>query len=106
MAYVFLCQPLPFKDMTEMRAAMRALDFNSHAIRIGQALDRAGDFVVERWPAAMRIEFVARAVQWRVATLADVGSSFLEVFILSTKGHLGPFFENHALLLRGQRIID
>src|SRR5688572_9899953 len=84
------------EDVAEVAAAVRALDFDAHAIRVRQAFDGAGDFVVEGGPAAVGVELVGAAVEWRVAATADVGAGLVEVVVLAGEGILGALVLDDA----------
>ena len=77
MPRVLLGQAFAQEDVAEMTAAIGAFDLDSAAIGIGQARHGAFDLLIERRPAAVRVELVVRAIELGVAATASAGGTSL-----------------------------
>ena len=95
-------ETLAEKDMAQVGAAAGAGDLGAHAVGVGLPLDRPGDFLVEAWPAAARIELGRRTVKGGAAAFAYIGSLFMEIMIFSGKWPLGSFLDDHPFFLGRQ----
>jgi len=104
-AGVFVCKSFAGEDVAEMAAAAGADDLHPLAIRIGDALDRAGNLVIKARPAAAGMEFILRAVERGVAALAEIGAFRLVVGVLPGEGPLRPLVQDHPFLVRSQFVI-
>src|SRR5437867_1470859 len=87
------------KDMTEMRAAIGAFDFNAHAVRVRQALYGAGHFVIEGRPTAMSVKLVFGTIKLGAAAAADVGALLEEVVVLACERRLSTLELDYVSLL-------
>ena len=104
MSYVFVGEAFACEDMAEMCAAICAHNFSAIAIGVRDAFYRAGDFVVERGPAAMSVEFVAAAIKGRSATFADVCARFFVIEVFAGEGGFGAFVNNYIFFFGSQFI--
>jgi hypothetical protein len=89
-------EPLALKHVAEMRSAPSALDLDPFPVGIGKATDRSGDLFIERWPAALGVEFAFRSIQRRPTPLALVGTGSEMSLVLPRERALRPFVDDHA----------
>ncbi len=92
------------EDMTEMSIAVVTADLGPPAIGISQALHCARKIVVERRPAAARIEFCFGIIERSIATPAEVGTGREETIIFAGKRCFSPLPDNDARLVSCQFI--
>ena len=83
MAGVRRGKTLPCEYVAQMAFAASALYFRPLTVWVGQVFHRTRYFLVERWPAAMGIKFVIRAVKLCFTPAADVDTIFVEIIVLS-----------------------
>ena len=102
MPSVLLGEVLAYKHMSEVSAAVCALNLCALAIRVRKAFDGAGDFVVEAWPPAIRLKLVFGAVKFCAAAFADVGAFFPERVILPSERHFGAFVHDNLFFFRSK----
>jgi len=95
---VLLCEVLAHKDMAEVSAAVSTLDLGSHAVGVRQPPNRARDFLLKAWPAAVRFKLALRTVKRSAAAFADVSAFVPEGEVFAGEGHLGAFVDDDALL--------
>jgi len=74
---IFSGQSFAFEYMPKVGVAILAHDLCASAIAIPVALDGTFNLIVETRPAAMRIKFVIRLVQRRIASSADIRAARL-----------------------------
>jgi hypothetical protein len=99
--------PLPLEDMTKVTTTISADDLRPlhPECAVGVSGDRAWDGIVVRWPAASRLEFVVRFVEWRVATGAGVRARLGHVLVVfASTGRLSAFLPEHSELLCDQKL--
>ncbi len=58
MTGIFRSKSLSFKDMPQMRAAIRTDNFDSSAVRVRMPVDGSRNGIVEAGPPASRVKFV------------------------------------------------
>src|SRR3954467_1081949 len=89
------------EDVAEVRAAVGAADLDAlHAVRgVLDVLDRVGDRLVERRPAAAGVELRVRLEEPGVAGLAGVDALGLGVGVLADEGTLRAGLAEHRVLL-------
>ena len=93
------------EHVSQMTTTVLAGDLSPVTIFIHVPVNRAFDFVVETWPAAVTAELVFCQVQWRVAVTTDVRSGIFEVRILTDKRSLSSLIKNHVRLQLRERIV-
>ena len=93
---VFCRKPFTFKYMAQVAFAVGADNFGAfHAEgNVGLPDYGAGNFIVERGPAAAAVKFVGRLVEWGIAAAADVSAGSFVVPIFTGEGRFGAFFSN------------
>ncbi len=104
MAGIFRRETLTCKDVTQMSVACLADDFGARSIRVGNALDRTGNFLIKTRPAAAGMEFSRRGVEWCVAAATEVRPFDKKIIVLARTWTLGSFVDDNALFFRGERI--
>jgi len=62
-----------------MRAAIGAGDFGSDSIEVAEAFYGTFDFIVEGWPAALAVKFVAASIKRCAAAFADVSAGLFVI---------------------------
>ena len=93
-------ETLAEKYMAQVAAAVRALDFYSHTVWVGQLGYRSRYFLVEGGPTATGVELVHRAIQLGVAASAEVNALFVQVVVvLAGKGRLGTLEFDYVAFL-------
>src|SRR5688572_17291812 len=98
------CEPLADEDVAEVPATGGAFDLDTTAIGVRQPPHGTGDLLIERWPAAARVELCIRDVERRVAPSADVGALDKEVVVLAGEWPLGAFVHDHPSLGRSELV--
>lgn len=99
MAGVLLSEALASENMAEMSSTVVAQNFNPASVGIRFTTHGARDFIVESRPAAAGVEFVLRAVEWRFAAAADVGTFGKVLVVLAGEGIFRAFVHDDVLLL-------
>ena len=86
-----------FKEMElTQSAAIGTNDLGAHAVGIQDAFHCALNLVVERRPAAMRIEFVGRIVKGDIALFAKVSPLPFVIHILPGVGIFSAFVQYNS----------
>jgi len=98
MPRVLGCESFANKHMPEVCATPCTYNLCPHPIGIWNMFNGTSYLIIKTWPAAVRIEFVIRTIERRVALCANVCTFLLIVCILTGKRHLGPFVDDYTLL--------
>lgn len=103
---IFLRHAFAFEHVAEVAAAIRADDFGAfHAEGVVFLADNgAGDFIIERRPAAAAVELVGRAVKLGVAAAADVGAGGFVVPVFTGESAFGAFLGDHVFFIGGEGV--
>lgn len=98
---VFRGHSLACENVSKVSTAVFASDFDSpHPVRnVNVPLDRTLDFVIERGPAAVAVKFVARTIEWGVATAADERALLFVVQIFARPRPLRAFLGDDVFFL-------
>lgn len=99
---IFFGEVLASEDVSEVGAAVGALDFRSPSIRVRKPFNCAWNLVVEAWPSAVCFKLVFRTVQFCAAAFANVGAFFPEGVVFACKGHFCAFVDYDLFLFRGK----
>ena len=102
MPNVLVRESLPFEHMSEMPPTGRAYDFRSPAVGVRPPRDGAVDGIVKTRPAAVRIEFVVRTVQWCIAATAMIDAASRVPVIRTRIRRLRSLVNNDTLFFRLQ----
>lgn len=86
--------------MSKVGAAVDTLNLRPRPMRVRQPLYRAGDFIVETWPAAVSFKLVLGTVQFGAAAFADVGTLLPERIVFARKRHLGALVNYYLFFFR------
>ncbi len=73
------------ENMTQMRAASVAGNFSTQTIGIIGSFDSAGYFLVKTRPAAARMKFGIRIVEWCFASAAEVCAFDKKIIVFTGK---------------------
>lgn len=92
-------KPLTDEHVAEVAATGIALDLDADSVRVGQAADGAGNFLVEGGPAATGVEFRARNVKRGIAPAAQVRPLFEELVVLTAEGAFRALVHDYVLFL-------
>ena len=91
MPSVFLGNTFAFKNVTKMSPAVATKNLDSGAICINLTSDCPLNLIVKSGPAAVRLEFIFRAVQWLLTLTTDVASGLKVIVVFARKRALGAF---------------
>ena len=98
MSGVFFREVLPDEDVSQMSAAVGALNLCAHAVRVRQPLNRAWDLLVETWPTTARLKLVLRTIQRSAAAFADIGAFIPESKVFTGERHLRTLLDYDTFL--------
>ena len=104
MARVLGSKSFPLEYMAKVAVAGSAHDLGSSSIFVRHVLYSSFDLVIKTGPAAIRFEFVGRAVKRRIAPSAHISAGSLVVIELACERALGSFVKDHSFLFRSQLI--
>ena len=104
MARVLGSKPFSFEYMANVPVTGSAHDLGPPSIFVRHVLYSSCDLVIKTGPAAIRFEFVGRAVKRRIAPSANISAGGLVVIELSCERALGSFVKDHSFLFRSKLI--
>lgn len=105
MARVFFRDAFAAENVAEVRAAGVALDLGPPTVRIDQFPYGSGNGIVKSRPAALRVELVRRAVEFRAAAFADVGACFEELIVFTAARRFGSLVLDDPFFLVGESVV-
>ena len=82
-----------------MAATVSADYLRATTVGVSMALDAAAVFFIEAGPAAARLEFGLRRVQWIVAAPTDKGAGRVQTLVLAAERPLCSLVDDDSLFL-------
>ena len=101
MAGVFWGVPFAGKHVAQVRAAGVTGNFGAAAVRVHDFRYTAGNFLIKTRPAATRVKFAVRSIEWCVAAAALICAFHKPIIIFTGKRSLGAFMYDDALFFGG-----
>ena len=95
MTGIFCGETFTGKHMAQVATTVRAHDLGAASVSVWNVFHGAGNFVIETWPSAMRIEFVFRVVKRCITLAAHIGTTGFIVGIFTGKRAFRAFVQDH-----------